>query len=88
MQPYVPMVLHQLVEIINKPGTPKTLLENTGTLCQLFEEQVKRLVCFKMWEFSVFYTYDHFFKCQNVYKPEFLQFTTFSNYQKKMFFNA
>ncbi|ETE65694.1 Transportin-1, partial [Ophiophagus hannah] len=32
MQPYVPMVLHQLVEIINRPNTPKTLLENTGTL--------------------------------------------------------
>lgn len=30
MQPYVPMVLHQLVEIINRPNTPKTLLENTG----------------------------------------------------------
>uniref|UniRef100_A0AAY5KCV1 Transportin-1 n=1 Tax=Esox lucius TaxID=8010 RepID=A0AAY5KCV1_ESOLU len=31
MQPYVAMVLHQLVEIINRPNTPKTLLENTGT---------------------------------------------------------
>uniref|UniRef100_A0AAZ3SUD9 Transportin-1 n=1 Tax=Oncorhynchus tshawytscha TaxID=74940 RepID=A0AAZ3SUD9_ONCTS len=31
MQPYVTMVLHQLVEIINRPNTPKTLLENTGT---------------------------------------------------------
>ncbi|NXE39175.1 TNPO1 protein, partial [Ptilorrhoa leucosticta] len=31
MQPYIPMVLHQLVEIINRPNTPKTLLENTGT---------------------------------------------------------
>ncbi|OCT98635.1 transportin 1 S homeolog isoform X1 [Xenopus laevis] len=30
MQPYVPMVLHQLVEIINRPNTPKTLLENTA----------------------------------------------------------
>ncbi|CAG13601.1 unnamed protein product, partial [Tetraodon nigroviridis] len=30
MQPYVAMVLHQLVEIINRPNTPKTLLENTG----------------------------------------------------------
>lgn len=31
MQPYVAMVLHQLVEIINRSNTPKTLLENTGT---------------------------------------------------------
>ncbi|KAI1229659.1 hypothetical protein IHE44_0010991 [Lamprotornis superbus] len=30
MQPYVPMVLNNLVEIINRPNTPKTLLENTG----------------------------------------------------------
>uniref|UniRef100_A0A452FTV8 Transportin-1 n=1 Tax=Capra hircus TaxID=9925 RepID=A0A452FTV8_CAPHI len=30
MQPYIPMVLHQLVEIINRPNTPKTLLENTA----------------------------------------------------------
>ncbi|KAM9237784.1 LOW QUALITY PROTEIN: transportin-1-like [Dugong dugon] len=30
MQPYIPMVLHQLTEIINRPNTPKTLLENTA----------------------------------------------------------
>ncbi|NWJ08035.1 TNPO2 protein, partial [Crypturellus undulatus] len=30
MQPYVPMVLSNLVEIINRPNTPKTLLENTA----------------------------------------------------------
>uniref|UniRef100_A0A4W4G0E0 Transportin-1 n=1 Tax=Electrophorus electricus TaxID=8005 RepID=A0A4W4G0E0_ELEEL len=30
MQPYVSMVLHQLIEIINRPNTPKTLLENTA----------------------------------------------------------
>uniref|UniRef100_A0A673AFF5 Transportin-1 n=1 Tax=Sphaeramia orbicularis TaxID=375764 RepID=A0A673AFF5_9TELE len=30
MQPYIAMVLHQLVEIINRPNTPKTLLENTA----------------------------------------------------------
>lgn len=30
MQPYVPLVLSNLVEIINRPNTPKTLLENTG----------------------------------------------------------
>lgn len=31
MQPYVGVVLPHLVEIINRPNTPKTLLENTGT---------------------------------------------------------
>uniref|UniRef100_A0AAZ3PQE6 Transportin-1 n=1 Tax=Oncorhynchus tshawytscha TaxID=74940 RepID=A0AAZ3PQE6_ONCTS len=30
MQPYVSLVLNQLVEIINRPNTPKTLLENTA----------------------------------------------------------
>lgn len=30
MKPYVPLVLSQLITIINQPGTPKTLLENTG----------------------------------------------------------
>jgi hypothetical protein len=30
MQPYVSVVLPHLVEIINRPNTPKTLLENTG----------------------------------------------------------
>ncbi|XP_078657001.1 transportin-1-like isoform X1 [Branchiostoma floridae x Branchiostoma belcheri] len=30
MQPYVALVLNQLVDIINRPGTPKTLLENTA----------------------------------------------------------
>ena len=30
MQPYITMVITQLVEIINRPNTPKTLLENTG----------------------------------------------------------
>jgi len=34
MQPYVGVVLPNLVEIINRPNTPKTLLENTGTHCQ------------------------------------------------------
>uniref|UniRef100_A0AAZ3S7I0 Transportin-1 n=1 Tax=Oncorhynchus tshawytscha TaxID=74940 RepID=A0AAZ3S7I0_ONCTS len=38
MQPYVAMVLHQLVEIINRPNTPKTLLENTGTTRWHFAE--------------------------------------------------
>lgn len=27
---YIPIVLNQLIEIINRPNTPKTLLENTG----------------------------------------------------------
>lgn len=30
MEPYVGLVLNNLVEIINRPNTPKTLLENTG----------------------------------------------------------
>ncbi|XP_075217364.1 transportin 1 [Lycorma delicatula] len=30
MRPYIPHVLQQLTEIINKPNTPKTLLENTA----------------------------------------------------------
>ncbi|KAG7491429.1 hypothetical protein MATL_G00003430 [Megalops atlanticus] len=30
MQPYVGLVLNNLVEIINRPNTPKTLLENTA----------------------------------------------------------
>ena len=30
MKDYVEMVLIRLVEIINRPKTPKTLLENTG----------------------------------------------------------
>lgn len=30
MKPYVLMVLTQLISIINRPNTPKTLLENTG----------------------------------------------------------
>lgn len=37
MQPYVNLVLNQLVEIINRPNTPKTLLENTG----LYKKHVK-----------------------------------------------
>jgi len=30
MKPYVPLVLTQLIALINRPNTPKTLLENTG----------------------------------------------------------
>lgn len=36
MQPYVGLVLPHLVEIINRPNTPKTLLENTGTHTLMF----------------------------------------------------
>ena len=32
MKDYVPHVLNPLIEIINRPNTPKTLLENTGRL--------------------------------------------------------
>lgn len=45
MQPYIPMVLHQLVEIINRPNTPKTLLENTGTIwMKCYGEE--KMICF------------------------------------------
>ena len=40
MQPYISMVLNQLVEIINRPNTPKTLLENTGILNRLTKNNV------------------------------------------------
>lgn len=30
MQPFIGMVLSQLIDIINRSNTPKTLLENTG----------------------------------------------------------
>jgi len=30
MKPYIPLVLSHLIVIINRPNTPKTLLENTG----------------------------------------------------------
>lgn len=30
MRPYVNMILPHLIAIINKPNTPKTLLENTA----------------------------------------------------------
>lgn len=29
-RPYIPMVLSELIVIINRPNTTKTLLENTG----------------------------------------------------------
>ena len=34
---YIPLILTQLIDIINRPNTPKTLLENTGEyLCIIF----------------------------------------------------
>lgn len=30
INPYIKLVLTQLIDIINRPNTPKTLLENTG----------------------------------------------------------
>ena len=30
MHNYIPLFLNQLIAIINRPNTPKTLLENTG----------------------------------------------------------
>lgn len=30
---YIPLILTQLIDIINRPNTPKTLLENTGEYC-------------------------------------------------------
>lgn len=32
MAPYVTVILSQLVVTMNRPNTPKTLLENTGNL--------------------------------------------------------
>jgi len=33
MSEFIPAVLNQLISIINRPKTPKTLLENTGEYC-------------------------------------------------------
>lgn len=35
MKEYIPIVLGNLIEIINRPNTPKTLLENTGESVKL-----------------------------------------------------
>lgn len=35
---YIPLVLTHLVEIINRPNTPKTLLENTGKFHSYYSE--------------------------------------------------
>ncbi|XP_048256520.1 transportin-1-like isoform X2 [Haliotis rufescens] len=43
MQPYVQLALGHLVDIINRPNTPKTLLENTGAHhCATFETTKRR----------------------------------------------
>lgn len=34
MTPYVNLILPALIDIINRPNTPKTLLENTGKCFQ------------------------------------------------------
>lgn len=36
MAVYIPLVLTQLIETINRPNTPKTLLENTGKILITF----------------------------------------------------
>ena len=36
LRPYLPQMLPPLVEIINRPHAPKTLLENTGTRRSLY----------------------------------------------------
>lgn len=33
---YIPLIITQLIDIINRPNTPKTLLENTGKIFQIF----------------------------------------------------
>lgn len=40
MKEFVPVVLNQLITIINRPKTPKTLLENTGTPITLFSQYI------------------------------------------------
>lgn len=41
MRPYVQLVLNQLIVIINRVNTPKTLLENTGK----FHSNIFNLTC-------------------------------------------
>ena len=48
MQPYVGMVLPHLVEIINRPNTPKTLLENTGTHTVIHTQHELKHLLFRM----------------------------------------
>ena len=43
MCPFSTLVLSPLIEIINKPNTPKTLLENTG---MYVAESARRPLCF------------------------------------------
>lgn len=46
-KPYIPLVLTQLIEIINRPNTPKTLLENTGW-CQIFLFYKLHVYCYSL----------------------------------------
>jgi len=47
MKPYVPLVLPQLIALINRPNTPKTLLENTGWyMLMTFRYQLKACIIF------------------------------------------
>lgn len=52
MQPYVGMVLPHLVEIINRPNTPKTLLENTGTHTVLYAQNTSEHLYWECWKVS------------------------------------
>lgn len=38
-RPYIPLVLSELIVIINRPNTTKTLLENTG----MFDDTLRHL---------------------------------------------
>ena len=49
MKPYVSLVLTQLIAIINRPNTPKTLLENTG----LYDFANISVFCFLSAKFAV-----------------------------------
>nr|CAD7393150.1 unnamed protein product [Timema cristinae] len=53
-RPYIPMVLNELIVIINRPNTPKTLLENTGMMlksiynfkiCNIILRDIEFLLC-------------------------------------------
>lgn len=45
-RPYINLFLNQLIEIINRPNTPKTLLENTGELIVV-------ILTIAWWEFVI-----------------------------------
>lgn len=56
---YIPIVLNQLIEIINRPNTPKTLLENTGRLFEFVLPHPQSYPVFLCIE-SLFYFYFFF----------------------------